>query len=140
VRTATVPPKALSSRVSANIQDAIEPKSVKEAIHGPHSAHWIRAMNDEWDSLIEKNTFKFSNLPENCHTVGCKWVLTLKCDASGQVTHFKARLVAQGFSQIPGVDYNKTFASVVTFSLICLLCAYAAAHDHTIYHVDVKTT
>jgi hypothetical protein len=139
-RTTAIPPKALFSKAPVDIQDAVEPKSVAEVLNGPHAAHWLNAMNNEWESLLEKDTFRLAKLPPGRRTVGCKWVLTLKHDANGKVARFKACLVAQGFSQVAGDDYSKTFASVVKFSSIRLLCTYAATHNHTIHHIDVKTT
>jgi hypothetical protein len=61
--TATIPPKALFSRTPVDIQDAVEPASVKEALSGPHAAHWLDAMNDEWESLHESGC---SSLPISC--------------------------------------------------------------------------
>jgi hypothetical protein len=96
-------------------------------------------MTDEYESLIKKGTFEFADVPDERRPIGCKWVLTLKRDADGKVTQFKARLVAQGFSQRAGLDYNETFASVVKFASIRMLCALSAQYGLSLFHADVKT-
>jgi hypothetical protein len=100
--------------------------------------YWWRAMLEEYDALVEKGTFKMSDLPDDRRAIGCKWVLTLKRDAEGKVTRFKAWLVAQGFSQCAGIDYNETFASVVKFASIHLLCALSAQYSLSLFHINIK--
>ena len=62
-----------------------------------------------------------------------------KQDAHGQVTRNKARLVAQGFTQIEGLDFGETFAPVARLESIHILLAYAAHHDFKLYQMDVKS-
>jgi hypothetical protein len=63
---------------------------------------------------------------EGRKAVGCKWVFKVKTDADGKVVKYKSRLVAQGFSQIPGVDYEETFAPVGRTTSLRLLLTIAA--------------
>ena len=71
--------------------------------------------------------------------MGSKWVLKVKRNADGTVDRFKARLVAQGYTQTQGVDYNEVYAPVARYSAIRSLLALANAHDLEIHQMDVKT-
>jgi transposase InsO family protein len=127
------------SATGPDIQLAKDPTSVHDALNGPYSEHWHRAMLEEWESLVKMETFKLADLPPGRAPIGCKWVLTVKRDEAGRVVRFKARLVARGFTQTAGVDYKETFASVVKFSSIRMIFALAAQLDLTVYQVDIKT-
>ncbi|CUA69513.1 Retrovirus-related Pol polyprotein from transposon TNT 1-94 [Rhizoctonia solani] len=99
---------ALAARLSAPKDNP----SVEEALAGPDKEKWWKAMVEEHTTLEKRGTFTESLLPKGRKAMGCKWVLTLKRDENGNPVRYKARLVAQGFSQQPGVDYGKTFAPV----------------------------
>jgi hypothetical protein len=62
-----------------------------------------------------------------------------KQDEYGVVTRNKARLVAQGFTQIQGLDFGETYAPVARLDSICILLAYATHHDFKLYQMDVKS-
>ena len=70
--------------------------------------------------------------------VGSKWVFRAKKDAAGNVVRYKARLVAQGFSQVPGVDYFDTYAPVARLASIRTVLAFAAAEDLETGQIDIK--
>jgi hypothetical protein len=70
--------------------------------------------------------------------VGSKWVFRPKKDADGNIVRYKARLVAQGFSQVPGVDYFDTFAPVAKLASVRTVLAMAAALDLELHQVDIK--
>ena len=70
--------------------------------------------------------------------VGCRWVYALKRDAAGNIIRYKARLVAQGFSQVPGVDFFDTYAPVAKLASIRMALAYGTQRDYEIHQVDVK--
>jgi hypothetical protein len=71
--------------------------------------------------------------------IGTKWFFHNKQDEHGVVTRNKARLMAQGFTQIKGLDFGETYALVARLELIRILLAYAAHHDFKIYQMDVKS-
>jgi hypothetical protein len=71
--------------------------------------------------------------------IGTKWVLGNKQDENGVVTRNKARLVAQGFTQVEGLDFEETYAPVARLEAIRMLLAYAAHHDFKLYQLDVKS-
>lgn len=116
-----------------------EPQTFKEAISCTFKDKWIDAMKCEYKSLIEKNVWTLVERPKNSNVVKNKWVYKLKRDPSGNIEKFKARLVARGFSQVQGIDFNETFAPVVRYSTLRLLFAIANERDMDINHLDVTT-
>jgi hypothetical protein len=71
--------------------------------------------------------------------IGTKWVFRNKQDENGMVTRNKARLVAQGFTQVEGLDFEETYAPVARLEAIRMLLAYAAHHNFKLYQMDVKS-
>ena len=118
--------------------DQTEPKSYKEAIIGPESKQWIKAIKDEYASIQKNNTWELTDLPAGCNVVGSKWIFKKKVSSDGS-TKYKARLVARGFSHISGMDYQDTYSPVVRYTSLRLLFAYAAKLDLDIFHYDVDT-
>lgn len=96
-------------------------------------------MKEEIKSLVDNKTWTLVDLPRDKNLIGCKWVYKLKTDASGEVKKFKARLVAQGFNQKFGVDYDQVFAPVARHTTFRTLLSIAASHNMAIYHFDAKT-
>ena len=68
-----------------------------------------------------------------------KWVFRNKQDQNGIVIRNKARLVAQGYTQVEGLDFRETYALVTRLEAIRILLAYACAHDIKLYQMDVKS-
>ena len=116
-----------------------EPKTVKAAMESEQSEEWLNAMKSEMKSLKKNNVWTLQPLPEGKNVVGCKWVFKIKLDADGKVERYKARLVAQGFTQRHGVDYDETFSPVVRFESIRSLLAIASQHQLIVHQMDVKT-
>ena len=78
--------------------------------------------------------------PKNYYNViGTKWVFRNKQNEDGIVVRNKARLVAQGFTQVEGLDFGETFAPVARLEAIIILLAYACSHDIKLYQMDVKS-
>jgi hypothetical protein len=73
------------------------------------------------------------------NVIGTKWIFKNKQDENGLIVRNKARLVAQGYSQVEGMDYDDTFAPVARLEAIRLLHAYASFHDFKISQMDVKS-
>ena len=76
--------------------------------------------------------------PEGEHIIGTKWIFRNKIDKEGNVIRNKARLVAQGYSQMEGVDYDETFAPVARMESIRILLALACQLKFKLYQMDVK--
>jgi hypothetical protein len=107
---------------SSNINN--EPTSFQETIRRPDANKWIDAMNAEIDSIMENRTWTLCDLPpgKNCITV--KWVFKIKMDGNNKIERYKCRIVARGFSQVAGLDFEETFAPVVRIESVRCLLAY----------------
>jgi hypothetical protein len=96
-------------------------------------------MQEEYDSLMTNNTWTLVPLHVGRKPVSCKWVFKIKQGANGEVERYKAKLVARGFTQTYGVDYNETFAPVAKFTSIRCILTLAALEDMEIHQMNVKT-
>jgi hypothetical protein len=93
-------------------------------------------MDDEYKQLQVTKIFEWvESVPEGRTAVGSRWVLKEKHD---ELDKYKARIVAQGFSQVKGVDYDATYASVARFTTLRALLAIAAREEREIHQVDVR--
>jgi len=118
----------------------VEPRSWREAITSVDAEQWQTAAHDEMRSLIKADVLR--PVPRSVaqgRVVTSKWVFKVKRQSDGSIERYKARLVARGFSQKPGIDYDETFAPVAKFQSIRLLPALAAMHDVELHQMDVKT-
>ena len=89
-----------------------EPRSIAEVMKlaPDERERWLKAAQDELQSLIENGTFELVQLPPGRKAIGSRWVFRVKRNADGSIERYKGRLVAKGFSQRPGFVYNETFA------------------------------
>ena len=123
----------------ANVEVECDPKTYKQAVKSPNAKQWEKAMIEELSSLNKRNTWSLVDLPAGKNLVGSKWVYKTKRDANGAVDRFKARLVAQGYSQEYGIDYDEVFAPVARYDSIRSVLAIGAQHDYEIHQMDVKS-
>lgn len=86
--------------------EALEPTSLAEARRRPDWPQWEAGIREELATLHAAGTWELVDAPRGANIVGSKWVFRAKKDAAGNVVRYKARLVAQGFSQVEGVDYS----------------------------------
>ena len=114
------------------------PQTYQEAISSPEAVKWQEAMEDEMQSLTENDTFTVMRLPDDRKSVGGRWVYSVKLgpDASEK---YKARYVAKGYSQVPGVDYHETFAPTARITSVRALMQFAVQYDLVVHQMDVKT-
>ena len=83
-------------------------------------------MQAEFNALEANNTWVMCPHPPSKVPIGCKWVYKVKLKAGGSVERYKARLVANGFTQTKGIDFFETFSLVVKFVTVKILLALAA--------------
>ena len=107
-----------------------ESTSYQEAVMSPDSEKWLEAMISEMESMYTNQVWTLVDPPEGVKPIGCKWVFKRKTDMDGFI--YKGRLVAKGFKQIHGIDYDETFSPVAIFKFIRIMLAIAAYHDYEI--------
>src|SRR6266576_1264459 len=118
--------------------EGLDTRSLAEARCQPDWPRWQEAMEEEHAALVAHGTWELQDKPVSVNVVGCCWVFHLKWDAAGNIIRYKVRLVAQGFLQIPGVDFFDTYAPVSKMAAIRMSLAIAAERDYEIHQVDVK--
>ena len=96
-------------------------------------------MAEEMASIEANQTWRLTELPRGHRPIGLKWVFKVKKDASGAVVKHKAMLVAKGYVEKQGVDYEEVFAPVARLESVHLLLALAARAGWTVHHMDVKS-
>ncbi|GEM12711.1 gag-Pol polyprotein [Rhodotorula toruloides] len=118
-----------------------DPRNHREAMRDLDVERWRAGEAEEFSSL--RDEFKVfhiaerSDVPPDATILGCRFVYRRKKDEHGRVTGHKVPLVAQGFSQRPGVDFRDTFAPVAKFTSIRVLLALAARQKMLIHQADV---
>ena len=113
-----------------------EPNSVEEA---KQKKVWRDAMADELESHRRNNTWELVPQPKGRKVIGSKWVFKVKKNELGQVVKCKARIVAQGFAQKYGVDFDQVYAPVTQHATFRTFLAVAAKKGLAVKHLDVKT-
>ncbi|GJR74006.1 retrovirus-related pol polyprotein from transposon TNT 1-94 [Tanacetum coccineum] len=113
----------------------IEPKNIKEAM-ADHS--WIESMQDELNQFERLQVWELVPRPEGKNIIALKWLWKNKCDAENIVVRNKTRLVAKGYKQEEGIDFEESFAPVARIEAVRMFIAYAAHKNITIFQMDVK--
>ena len=102
--------KQIASRAAAftEMNSNTDPKTLKEAMSSPEWPEWEKAIQIELETLRRMGTWELMDPPENRKSITNKWVFVRKYNKDGILQKYKAHLVARGFSQIPGMNYNET--------------------------------
>ena len=115
------------------------PASFNEAMQSEDSDDWRAAMDKEMESMKQNQTWDLVPAPQGKNVVGSRWVYKNKTSADGTPSSYKARLVAQGFSQKHGEDYMETFSPVISLTGLRIFFGIAAAKRMAIHHMDIST-
>ncbi|GKB58671.1 ribonuclease H-like domain-containing protein [Tanacetum coccineum] len=118
-----------------NLNKFHEPTTFAEAANDPR---WIEAMNQEMEAFNKNNTWEITDLPKGRKVIGSKWIFKVKYKSDGDVERFKAKLVAKGFGQKEGIDYEETFSHVVKIVTIGCLLTMAVSNRWHVYQLDVN--
>jgi hypothetical protein len=113
-----------------------EPKKLEDALK---DSDWVNDMHEELNNFAKNQVWKLVERPKNYNVIGTKWVFRNKQDQDGMVVMNKASLVAQGYTQVEGLDFGETYAPVARLEAIRILLAYACAHNIKLYQIDVKS-
>ena len=114
--------------------DHDEPTNYEEAMMSPNSAKWLGAMKSEMRSMYENKVWTLVDLPDDRQAIENKWIAKRKTDADSSVTIYKARIVAKGFRQVQGVDYDESFSLVSMHKSVRIMLAIATFYE--IWQVD----
>nr|GEU48776.1 hypothetical protein [Tanacetum cinerariifolium] len=121
---------------SSDDEDDKEPKKVIHALKDPS---WIEAMQEELLQFKLQEVWTLVDLSNGKRAIGTKWVFRIKKNERGTVIRNKARLVAQGYTQEEGIDYDEVFSPVARIEAIKIFLAYASFKDFMVYQMDVKS-
>ncbi|KAG8976249.1 hypothetical protein FRC05_004499 [Tulasnella sp. 425] len=120
--------------------DSTEPQSFQEAMLRPDKEKWFEAAMTEIQAHVDNGTWELVQLPPDRKAIGSRWVFKVKRDAKGEIERYKGRLVAQGFSQRPGIDFHEVFAPTMRWGALRTIFALAAIEDMKIESIDISNT
>jgi hypothetical protein len=119
-----------------NMMSTGEPCTFAEA---EQDVAWQAAMQEEIDSIKRNQTWELADLSQGHRAITLKWVYKLKRNEAGEIVKHKARLVARGFVQQEGIDFDEVFAPVSCMDSVCLLLSLTAQEGWQAHHMDVKS-
>jgi len=103
------------------------------------SFEWKEAMKEEYQYIIKNNTWDLVNFPRGKQPICCRWLFKLKFKADGSIDKYKARFVANGYSQKKGIDFEETFSPIAKLNAIRLIIALTTKNRWKIHQLDVKS-
>jgi hypothetical protein len=115
-----------------------EPKLYRDTMRHPDSELWHQAMVCEMEAHLENGTWELVKLPHGRKAIGSKWVFKVKRNPNGTVERYKARLIAKGFSQHPGIDFDETFAPTTKWAALRTILALAALENLELESIDIS--
>jgi len=115
------------------------PNTYEYAVKMPEANSWKTVMEEEMKCLRDNGTWELTDLLENRQTVKCRWVYLTKHDTHGNVTHYHTHLIAKGFSQTAGIDYEETFTPVARLDALRLLLSLTANFALEAHHINIKS-
>jgi hypothetical protein len=121
-----VPDRLVLTVATSSPTRSLIPSSARAAFADPH---WRATMEEEYGALINNGTWELVSRPQGSNVVTGKWVFMHKFRADETLDRYKARWVLQGFTQRPGVDYDKTFSPVVKLATVHTVLDTAISHD-----------
>ncbi|KAL0420210.1 UNVERIFIED_CONTAM: hypothetical protein Slati_3043900 [Sesamum latifolium] len=116
-----------------------DPRTYGEAISETDSDKWLEGMKSKMDSMGSNQVLTLIDPSKSVRPVGCKWVYKRNLGADGEVTVFKARLMAKGYTQQPRVDFEEIYSPIAMAKSIRILLVKAAWYNCDIWQIDVKT-
>ena len=115
---------------------SIEPKNINKVLQ---NEYWVKAMQEELEQFMRNDVWRLISRPKDTNVIGTKWIFKNKSDASSNITRNKARLVAQGYTQIEGIDFNEIFAPIARTESIRLFLAIACLLGFKWFQMEVKS-
>ena len=112
-----------------------ELKKVEEALQ---DENWADSMHEELNQFVRNGVWELVPRRKDTHVIGTKWIFKNKTDKDGEIIRNSSWLVAQGYTQVEGVDFDESFAPVARLESICILLSIACIMDFKLYQMDVK--
>ncbi|CAI7841282.1 unnamed protein product [Closterium sp. NIES-53] len=116
-----------------------EPKTLAEALSGPDAEKWKQSVKEEYDSLLENETWDLCELPPGKKAISSKLIFRHKYGPDGELTRYKSRLVAKGFQQTKGKEFDEIFAPVWKGTTLRVVLGTAANRGWRIKQMDITT-
>ena len=110
-----------------------EPKRVEEALQ---DENWVMSMHEELNQFVRNDVWELAPRPENVHVIGTKWIFKNKTDEDGEIIRNKSQLVAQGYTQVEGIDFDESFTPVARLESIRILMSIACTMNFKLYQID----
>ena len=95
-------------------------------------------MHEELNQFVRNDVWELVPRPKNVHVISTKWIFKSKTDKDGEIIRNKSRLVAQGYTQVVGVDFDESFAPIARLESIRILLSIACTMNFKLYQMDVK--
>jgi hypothetical protein len=116
--------------------DLFEPRDVGHALF---DSSWVNAIHEELENFERNQIWTLVEPPRDMNVIRTKWVFKNKQGEDGEVVRNKAHLVAQGFSQVEGLEFGETFALVARLEAIRILLPFATSKGFKLYQMDLKS-
>jgi len=113
----------------------VEPTCFEQAVG---NLKWDNAMDEEMAALDANATWELVALPEDKKTIGCKWMYKVKHNANGSMSRYKVRLVAKGYAQTYGIDYEETYSLIAKMTTVRAIIVMATTKGWSLHQMDVK--
>lgn len=131
--------KACPAMERSETDNSYIPPNYRDAMNCPAAENWKAAAKEEYQSLIENGTWSIVSCPKDRKPIKSRWTFDIKPGLNGEPQRFKARFVAKGYSQRLGIDFNETYAFVVSHDTLRILLSVIAADDLEALQIDIKT-
>jgi hypothetical protein len=136
-----IPTRQWNSILSTDVQttEVYEPTSYSDAMKCADAHLWKIAIQEEYDSIMSNKTWRLSSLSANRTSIKSRWVFKVKPGTQDSPPLYKAKLVAKGFSQRTGIDFEGTYSLVVKHDTLRVILSLVATLDLDMSQLDVKT-
>jgi hypothetical protein len=130
---------AFAHKASCVNDDSFEPETYEQAMNCENSEKWQEAIMSEYNSLMDNHTWELVERTPDMKVIPSMWLFKIKRDTEGNLSRYKARLVAGGHRQVLGVDYDETFSPVSKYTTMRSELAVASHRKWKVFQLDVKT-
>ena len=113
-----------------------EPKKVEESLK---DENWVESMHQELHQFVRNDVWELVPRPKDTNVINTKWIFKNNTNEDGEIIRNKSRLVAQGYTQVEGIDFDESFAPVARLESIQILLSIACIMNFKLYQMDVKS-